>query len=62
MKSLGNSIKCIHCGAHVFSESANSYVKCPCGTVAIGGGRKKLIRYALDEDYEEKSIVEAEGE
>lgn len=61
MKILTNSVECFYCGDRLYSDSYNKFVECSCGEVSIAGGTKKLVRFAPEESYIEKSIVETTG-
>ena len=54
---ISNKIKCKKCGDIIESKSTNDYKGCPCGVVAIDGGKDYLKRIGNEEDYEELSII-----
>jgi len=58
LKILKNCAKCNKCGEVLVSKTELGMVRCKCGAVEIGGGKKRLIRYGRGEDYTEKSMVE----
>lgn len=60
MKIIENKVRCKHCKAQLLSNTPHGYSQCNCGKVAIAGGKKKLIRYALEEDFVEESIIEVD--
>lgn len=60
MRIIKNSAQCSKCGDVLVSENGYHLIECSCGSLAISGGFRRLERYGKEEDYEEKSIVEAE--
>ena len=55
MKILANSIKCNHCGDHIYSAHRHDFRYCECGAVAVDGGMDYQKRVGTD--YTDTSIV-----
>ena len=57
-KIIRNSARCRKCGHETESKHRHDYVECPCGAIAVDGGRDYLKRTGNREDIEETSIIE----
>jgi hypothetical protein len=57
LKIVKNRAKCRHCEEVVESEHRNhGYVYCDCGKIAVGGGKRSLLRLGHHADIIELSI------
>ena len=61
MKIITNKIQGLHCSAIIESLHRYDFVTCPCGTVAVDGGREYLRRLGKTTDFREMSQVEEDG-
>lgn len=52
---LRNRARCKKCNAIIESKHRHDYVACPCGAIAVDGGRAYLKRVGNHEDVEELS-------
>jgi Zn finger protein HypA/HybF involved in hydrogenase expression len=50
-----NAIRCRRCNTVIESESAHDFKRCPCGAVAVDGGRHCLNRSGTE--FEELAVV-----
>jgi Zn finger protein HypA/HybF involved in hydrogenase expression len=56
---IRNSARCLNCGGEVESRHHHDFVPCPCGNVAVDGG-KDYLRRVFSGAYEETSITTME--
>lgn len=56
---IRNSVLCRECGTEIESAYRHNYVCCPCGAVAVDGGRHYLKRSAwnMEQTFKDTSIV-----
>lgn len=54
---IRNAIRCLRCNTVIESEHSHDYRGCPCGAVAVDGGRLYLRRIGRSEDFEELAVV-----
>lgn len=57
---IRNSARCLRCNTEIESTHRHDFVSCPCGTIAVDGG-KDYIRRAGDirsSDWVDTSIIE----
>lgn len=45
---LRNSVLCLKCNTEIESRHRHDYVRCPCGNVAVDGGKDYLKRSVHD--------------
>lgn len=50
-----NKARCKKCDTVIVSTHVHDYVRCPCGAIAVDGGREYLRRAGKPEDVEELS-------
>lgn len=44
MKIIANKAQCKLCGDLIISENEKDYVYCKCGSIAVSGGHKAILR------------------
>jgi len=55
---IRNSAKCLECNTEIESRHRHDYVKCPCGAIAVDGGKDYLKRSLMpDCKWEDTSDV-----
>lgn len=53
-----NSAMCLKCEVEIESRHRHDYVTCPCGAVAVDGGKDYLKRSVRpDAEYKDTSII-----
>jgi hypothetical protein len=55
---LRNAARCRKCQAIIESRGRWGYHSCPCGAIAVDGGRAYLRRTGHPEDCEEMSVLD----
>ncbi len=61
--TIRNSAICLECNTEVESKHRHDYVRCPCGNVAVDGGKdyfKRSVRNVAM--FKDTSICEARGD
>ena len=58
---IHNRIRCKKCGEIIESFTVHDFKWCPCGSVAVDGGKDYLRRCGNREDYEDLSEVRHES-
>jgi Zn finger protein HypA/HybF involved in hydrogenase expression len=50
-----NAVRCLKCNTVIESRSVHDFCQCPCGSIAVDGGKEYLRRVGNSEDIEELS-------
>lgn len=59
---LRNSALCLECNTEIESKHRHDYVSCPCGAIAVDGGKDYLRRACIPgKNIKDTSIVKDEG-
>ncbi len=55
---IRNSALCLECNTEIESRHRHDFVKCPCGAIAVDGGKDYLKRsFMPDKKYQDTSII-----
>ena len=55
---IRNSALCLECNTEIESRHRHDFVKCPCGAIAVDGGKDYLKRsYMPDKKFQDTSII-----
>ncbi|MBI9014546.1 MAG: hypothetical protein JEZ08_20075 [Clostridiales bacterium] len=55
MKIIVNKAKCKRCGDVIISKQSDTYEYCKCGSIAVSGGTKSIMRLGHHTNIQELS-------